>query len=87
MTDHMTAAERMAPHANTLEAKRAQSVAYLRLQKKYLLDLDCTFCPTKAAKTDVGATIDAAMANTINDECHIAAEELNGLWFLRRQAV
>lgn len=84
MNDHMTAAERMAPHANTLEAKRALAWQYLNTREISLLYHGHR--PTSAVCTDVRQTIVTAMADTINDECHSAADALNGLWFLRRQA-
>jgi len=85
MIDHMTAVERMAPHANTLEAKRALARQYLNARGISVLYHGHK--PTSAVSTDVKQTIVEAMSGTINDDCHIAAEGLNGLWFLRKQAV
>jgi len=84
MIDHMTAAERMAPHANTLEAKRALAWDYLNARGISVLYHGHK--PTGAVSTDVKQTIVTAMADTINDDCNSAAEALGGLWFLRRQA-
>jgi len=84
MTDHMTAAERMAPHSTTIEAKRA--LAWQYLNSRGISVLYHGHKPTSAVSTDVKQTIVSAMADTINDECHSAADALNGLWFLRKQA-
>lgn len=81
MIDYATPADRL---GTSLEAKRAQAIAYLRSRGKYIADQGCTFVPTPAAHTDVQATMVNAMQSSINDDI---ARFCAGLpTFLRRQA-
>jgi len=63
--DHATAADRL---GTSLEAKRAAAIAYLRSRGKYILDANCNFVPTNAAKTDVKRTMVNAKAESIAQE-------------------
>jgi hypothetical protein len=64
--DHATAADRL---GTSLEAKRAAAISYLRSRGKYIVDADCNFVPTNAAKTDVKRTMVQATVETITAEC------------------
>jgi hypothetical protein len=64
--DHATAADRL---GTSLAAKRAAAIAYLRSRGKYIVDADCNFVPTNAAKTDVKRTMVQATVETITAEC------------------
>ena len=79
MTDYMTPADRL---GTSLQAKRAQAIAYLRSRGKYIVDADCNWRPTKPEATDVQRTIVNAMAETINADC----VRLGVSSLLRRQA-
>ena len=66
MIDYATPADRL---GTSLDAKRAQAIAYLRARGKYLLDADCNWRPTKKEATDVQRTMVEALAETINQDC------------------
>lgn len=61
--DHATPADRL---GTSLDAKRAQAIAYLCSRGKYIVDADCSWRPTPAAATDVQQTMVWAMQETIN---------------------
>lgn len=57
--------EQVRGHKMTTEynqAKRAESISYLKERNKYLLDAN-TFIPTSAVATDVGKTIEQFLTN------------------------
>ena len=68
--DHMTPADRL---GTSLVAKRAQAIAYLRSRRKYILDRDTEWRPTRSTHTDVRRTIVQARVEIIAAECAQAA--------------
>ena len=66
MIDYVTPADRI---GTSLAAKRAAAISYLRSRGKYIVDADCNFVPTNAAKTDVKRTMVQATVETITAEC------------------
>lgn len=80
--DHVTPAMRLAPHVETLDAKRAAAWAYLN--ERRISVLHHGFVPTSAVNTDVRATIVRATSERITQAC---TRYVDGLpVFLRRQA-
>ena len=80
--DYITPAMRLAPHVETLDAKRAAAWAYLN--ERGISVLYHGFVPTSAVNTDVRATIVRATSERITQAC---TRYVDGIpMFLRRQA-